>query len=91
MKTTFERQKQHTEIAYAGLEKIVQHKLDQINDQGGMEGRPLEALYLDDPDGNGVELYWDRPREQWPVRSDGSIDMYTNPLDIRGLLQELQA
>jgi catechol 2,3-dioxygenase len=50
-----------------------------------------EALYLDDPDGNGVELYWDRPRGQWPVRSDGSIDMYTNPLDLRGLLQELQA
>ena len=48
-----------------------------------------EALYLDDPDGNGVELYWDRPREQWPVRSDGSIEMFTKALDISGLMQEL--
>ena len=48
-----------------------------------------EAIYLDDPDGNGVELYWDRPRGQWPLKSDGSIDMYTRPLDLQGLLKEL--
>jgi catechol 2,3-dioxygenase len=48
-----------------------------------------EAIYLDDPDGNGVELYWDRPREQWPRQADGSIDMYTKPLDVAGLLGEL--
>ena len=48
-----------------------------------------EAIYLDDPDGNGVELYWDRPRDQWPLKADGSIDMYTRPLDLQGLLKEL--
>jgi catechol 2,3-dioxygenase len=45
-----------------------------------------EALYLDDPEGNGVELYWDRPRERWPHTRDGGIDMFTAPLDVRGLL-----
>jgi len=48
-----------------------------------------EALYLDDPDGNGVELYYDRPREQWNYHKDGSIEMYTEPLNIQSLLQEL--
>jgi catechol 2,3-dioxygenase len=49
-----------------------------------------EALYLDDPDGNGVELYWDRPREQWPRGDDGEkVAMFTAPLDLRGLLAEL--
>jgi catechol 2,3-dioxygenase len=49
-----------------------------------------EALYLDDPDGNGVELYYDRPKEHWPRRSDGSIDMYTRPLNLDDLLKELK-
>jgi catechol 2,3-dioxygenase len=44
-----------------------------------------EALYLDDPDQNGVELYWDRPPEQWPRHADGSLQMYTRPLDLREL------
>ncbi len=48
-----------------------------------------EALYLNDPDGNGVELYWDRPREQWPHQPDGSLEMYTRPLDLAQLLNEL--
>jgi catechol 2,3-dioxygenase len=48
-----------------------------------------EALYLNDPDGNGVELYWDRPRDQWPHRPDGSLEMYTEMLDLEGLLKEL--
>jgi catechol 2,3-dioxygenase len=48
-----------------------------------------EALYLDDPDGNGVELYCDRPKEQWSYLEDGSIDMFTKPLDIQSLLGEL--
>ena len=39
-----------------------------------------EALYLDDPDGNGVELYWDRPKELWPQKSDGALDMFTKAL-----------
>jgi catechol 2,3-dioxygenase len=40
------------------------------------------ALYLRDPDENGVELYWDRPKEQWPLTADGGINMYTRPLDF---------
>jgi catechol 2,3-dioxygenase len=47
-----------------------------------------EAIYLDDPDRNGVELYWDRPREQWPTLEDGSITMFTRALDVEGLLKE---
>ena len=47
-----------------------------------------EALYLADPDGNGIELYWDRPEEEWPHKPDGEIDMYTKPLDVEGLLAE---
>lgn len=49
-----------------------------------------EALYLDDPDGNGVELYWDRPKELWPKKEDGSLDMYTRRLDLESLLSELE-
>ena len=49
-----------------------------------------EALYLDDPDGNGVELYRDRPREEWPQKPDGSLEMYTAPLDLEDLLGELK-
>ena len=49
-----------------------------------------EALYLDDPDKNGVELYWDKPKELWPKKIDGSIDMYTKPLDINDLLSEIK-
>lgn len=49
-----------------------------------------EALYLSDPDQNGVELYWDKPREVWPQKADGSIDIYTRPLDLQNLLEELE-
>lgn len=48
-----------------------------------------EALYLNDPDGNGVELYWDKPKEQWPQKADGSLEMYTKHLNIESLLHEL--
>ncbi len=47
-----------------------------------------EAIYLHDPDGNGVELYHDRPREQWPRDNSGGIAMYTRPIDIPALLRE---
>ena len=47
-----------------------------------------EAIYLADPDGNGVELYRDRPRDEWPRRPDGEIAMTTEPLDLRSLLAE---
>lgn len=48
-----------------------------------------EALYLDDPDGNGVELYWDKPMELWPKNRDGSLEMFTNALDLENLLGEI--
>jgi catechol 2,3-dioxygenase len=50
-----------------------------------------EAIYLADPDGNGVELYVDRPREQWPRERDGSVAMVTEPLDLSALLREAEA
>ena len=48
-----------------------------------------EALYLNDPDGNGVELYWDKPKEQWPLDGSGNLQMITEALDIEALLSEL--
>lgn len=47
-----------------------------------------EAIYLRDPDGNGVELYWDRPKEQWPRDAGGGLNMITERLDLAGLLKE---
>lgn len=49
-----------------------------------------EALYLDDPDENGVELYWDRPKEDWPVDENGDLTMWTRQLDVQSLLAELK-
>ncbi|HEX7183448.1 MAG TPA: VOC family protein [Thermoanaerobaculia bacterium] len=57
--------------------------LDGASDHG-----VSEALYLRDPDDNGVELYWDRPREAWPRTPEGGIVMYTRPLDLESLLRE---
>ena len=58
-------------------------RLDGASDHG-----VSEALYLRDPDGNGVELYYDRPREEWPLEPDGSVSMFTAPLDLQSLLAE---
>jgi len=49
-----------------------------------------EALYLNDPDKNGLELYWDKPKEQWPLKEDGSLEMYTRSLDLEDLMNELK-
>ena len=57
--------------------------LDGASDHG-----VSEALYLRDPDSNGVELYWDRPTEAWPRNPDGTIEMFTRPLDLESLLAE---
>jgi len=46
-----------------------------------------EAIYLEDPDKNGVELYWDRPREEWPVNENGNLVMFTAPLVLADLLK----
>src|SRR5580765_7714776 len=56
--------------------------------EGASDHGVSEALYVRDPDGNGVELYWDRPKEQWPRTPDGGLAMVTEPLDIRDLLKE---
>jgi catechol 2,3-dioxygenase len=48
-----------------------------------------EALYLRDPDSNGVELYWDRPKEKWPRSADGGMAMFTRALDLDALLKEV--
>ena len=55
--------------------------------EGASDHGVSEALYLRDPDGNGVELYWDKPREVWPRTADGGLAMYTRRLDLEGLLQ----
>src|SRR5207302_8114508 len=55
--------------------------LDGASDHG-----VSEALYLRDPDGNGVELYWDRPPTQWPRTPDGALAMHTRALDLDSLL-----
>ena len=62
-------------VMAAGIE------LDGASDHG-----VSEALYLRDPDQNGVELYWDRPRDQWPKAADGGISMFTKRLDLKALL-----
>lgn len=56
--------------------------------EGASDHGVSEALYLRDPDGNGVELYWDRPKGQWPRTNDGGINMGTGPLDLEKLLKE---
>jgi catechol 2,3-dioxygenase len=65
------------------LRRLVEAKipLDGASDHG-----VSEALYLRDPDENGVELYWDRPRDQWPRTPEGELSMYTRHLDLRDLL-----
>ncbi len=59
--------------------------LDGASDHG-----VSEAVYLRDPDGNGLELYWDKPRELWPISPDGRLQMYSRPLDLEDLRSETQ-
>jgi len=84
----------HTAILYperrdlaTALQRLVDAKYPLT---GASDHGVSEALYLDDPDGNGVELYWDRPRDQWPKDEEGRLTMFTHRLDIQGLLRELQ-
>jgi catechol 2,3-dioxygenase len=83
----------HTAILYPtrrlladALRRVIEAgiPLDGASDHG-----VSEALYLSDPDRNGVELYWDRPREQWPRNASGEIVMKTERLDLQNLLAEL--
>lgn len=85
----------HTAIRYPARKDLAyifdrlrkaQYPLTGASDHG-----VSEALYLNDPDNNGVELYWDRPRDLWRYHEDGSIIMVTEPLDLGDLLRELDA
>ncbi len=84
----------HAAILYrdrAGLATVVQRLLQAGYPlRGASDHGVSEAIYLDDPDGNGLELYWDRPRTEWPTTPDGKLTMYTRALDLQGLLQLAQ-
>ena len=83
----------HTAIVYPTRKDlaIIFDRLRKANYPmtGASDHGVSEALYLNDPDGNGVELYWDRPKELWQYNTDGTIKMFTDQLDIVGLLKEL--
>ena len=82
----------HTAILYPtrrDLAMALQRLLDaDYPITGASDHGVSEAIYLNDPDQNGVELYWDRPREEWPHQPDGTIEVYTRSLDLAGLLGE---
>ena len=84
----------HTAIRYptrAALADALRRLVEaRVPLSGASDHGVSEALYLDDPDGNGVELYWDRPREEWPppTKEGDKVEMYTRPLDVEALLAE---
>jgi len=84
----------HVAIVYPSrkdLASIYQRLVyEKIRLTGAADHGVSEALYLNDPDKNGLELYWDRPRVEWPINPDGSLIMYTLPLDLDGLLKEIE-
>ncbi len=82
----------HVAILYptrAELADALQRLLHaEIPLEGAADHGVSEAIYLRDPDGNGVELYWDKPQNQWPRTADGGLAMVTQPLDLNSLLTE---
>ena len=85
----------HTAILYPtrrALADALRRVLDAgIQLDGASDHGVSEALYLRDPDDNGVELYWDRPKEAWPRTPQGELAMFTRRLDLDGLLNEIEA
>src|SRR6187455_600424 len=84
----------HTAILYP-TRKALAHALRRVVDagiplDGASDHGVSEAIYLRDPDDNGVELYWDRPQEHWPRRADGELVMFTNALNLDNLMEELE-
>jgi catechol 2,3-dioxygenase len=76
----------------AALAEAVKGVVDAGIRIGGSDHGVSEAVYFADPDGNGIELYWDRPQEEWPRTPDGSrVAMYSRPLDLQGLLAEVDS
>lgn len=82
----------HVAIRYptrAALADALQRLIDGgVPLDGASDHGVSEALYLRDPDENGIELYWDKPKDQWPIGPDGSLQMVTEALDLRGLMAE---
>ena len=82
----------HTAILYPTRAALADalHRVMQagIHLDGASDHGVSEALYLRDPDENGVELYCDRPKEQWPRKPDGSLEMFTRRLDLDDLLRQ---
>ena len=80
----------HVAIVYPTRAKLADALRRLINAKIELDGAAdhgvSEALYLRDPDQNGVELYWDRPADQWPRKADGELAMFTHPLDLDDLL-----
>jgi catechol 2,3-dioxygenase len=71
------------------LARAIRRVLDHgVQLEGAADHGVSEAIYLRDPDGNGIELYHDRPETEWPRSPDGSISMHTQPLDLQALLSE---
>ena len=85
----------HVAIVYPSRAELADALLRLVNAGIPLEGASdhgvSEALYLRDPDGNGVELYWDRPKEMWPRLAKGALEMFTPPLDLEGLLAEVES
>jgi catechol 2,3-dioxygenase len=84
----------HNAILYAtrkDLAVILKRLIDaNYTLTGASDHGVSEAIYLNDPDRNGVELYWDKPKEQWPIDADGNLMMVTERLDVEGLLREAE-
>jgi catechol 2,3-dioxygenase len=81
----------HTAILYptrkdlaVALKRLIEAKYPLT---GASDHGVSEAIYLDDPDKNGVELYWDKPKDQWPIDEKGNLQMVSDALDIEGLLR----
>jgi catechol 2,3-dioxygenase len=86
----------HVAIRYLSRRSLAEalRRLGQagIHLSGASDHGVSEALYLADPDGNGIELYWDRPRQEWPAPQPGQkVEMFVRPLDLPGLLAELDS
>lgn len=76
----------------ASLARAVQNVLDHdVRLDGAADHGVSNAVYLSDPDGNGIELYWDRPRADWPLDDTGALTLSSNRLDLDALLAEANA
>lgn len=84
----------HVAILYPARKDLAEVLVRLVEAQypltGAADHGVSQALYLNDPDGNGVELYWDYPKEEWPFDAEGNLQMITEALDLEGLLKEME-